>query len=321
MILPVVLGIIEAARIRPSSRFAKAMLIGTSHVSIMAGIGLMTAAGATVYAAGAFGTLIDVRWTYLGWLAAFFPIVAVFTLVLWRVLLWVFPSERGELTAGADYVAEELRRMGPLTVGELKMIAVFAVVFLLWMVGPRWNITTPQAGMVGALLILLPGIRLLSWGRAMGAIRWNVIILFGVALALATALERSGASAWLTTATLGIMARPSPMAVALLIAPLVLLIRIGFVNNLGMIAVGLPLAFALAKGWGLSPLWTGMVVVMTAGPGFLLPTQTPTGMITIGYEYYTIRDYMQSGLPASAILLTLTWLAAFFYWPMLGYRP
>jgi len=62
-------------------------------------------------------------------------------------------------------------------------------------------------------------------------------------------------------------------------------------------------------------------VVMTAGPGFLLPTQTPTGMITIGYEYYTIRDYMRAGLPASLVLLALTWFAAFFYWPMLGYRP
>ncbi len=321
MILPVVLGIIEAARIPPSSRFAKAMLIGTSHISIMAGIGLMTAAGATVYAAGAFGNLIDVRWTYPAWLVAFFPLVVVFTLALWWILLRIFPPERGDLTGGAAYVTEELRRMGAMAAPERKMLAVFAGIFLLWVIGPRWGITTPQAGMVGALALLLPGVRVLSWERAMAAIRWNVIILFGVSLALANALERSGAGAWLTSAALGSIAHPSPVAVALIVAPLVILIRIGFVNNLGMIAAGLPLAFTLAKGWGVSPLWAGMVVVTTAGPGFLLPTQTPTGMITIGYEYYTIRDYMRSGLPASIVLLALTWLAAFFYWPLLGYRP
>jgi len=321
MIVPVVLGIIEAARIQPSSRFAKAMLIGASYASIMAGIGVMTAAGATVYAAGAFENLINARWTYPAWLLAFFPLVVVFVLVTWRMLLWLFPSERGELSAGAAYVAGELRRMGALSRSEGKMLVVFVVIFLLWVFGPRWGVTTPQAGMIGAIALLMPGVRVLSWERAMGAVRWNVIILFGVSLALANALERSGAGAWLTAGTLGMVAQPSPYAVAMIVAPLVLLIRVGFVNNLGMIAAALPLAFTLAKGWGLSPLWTGMVVVMTAGPGFLLPTQTPTGMITIGYEYYTIRDYMRAGLPASLVLLALTWFAAFFYWPMLGYRP
>jgi di/tricarboxylate transporter len=111
------------------------------------------------------------------------------------------------------------------------------------------------------------------------------------------------------------------MSAVVFLAPLVMLIRVGFVNNLGMIAAGLPVAITLAKGWGLNPLWVGMIVVMTAGPGFLLPTQTPTGMITMGYEYYTIRDYMRSGIAASIVLLILTGLAAFFYWPLLGYRP
>jgi len=321
MILPVVLGIIEAARIPPGSRFAKAMLIGTSHISIMAGIGLMTAAGATVYAAGAFENLIGARWSYPAWLAAFFPLVAVFTVLVWRVLLRLFPPDRGDLSGGAEYVSGELRRLGRLGIPEQKMLAVFLLIFTLWIVGPRWGITTPQAGMVGTILLLLPGVRVLTWERAMAAIRWNVIILFGVSLALADALERSGAGAWLTTGTLRIVAHPSPLALVAVISPLVLLIRVGFVNNLGMIAAGLPLAFTLARGWGLNPLWTGMVVVMTAGPGFLLPTQTPTGMITAGYEYYTIRDYLRAGLPASIILLALTFLAALVYWPFLGYRP
>lgn len=321
MLLPVCLGIIGAAGIRPPSNFAKAMLVGTSHASIMAGIGLATAAGATVYAAGAFVTLIGARWTYLAWLAAFFPLVVIFVLVLWRILLWIFPPEREELTGGAAYVQEELHRMGPFTMGERKMLAMFAAMYALWIVGPRWEITTAQAGMLGALALMLPGVRLLSWERALAAVKWNVIILFAVSLSLANALERSGAGAWLTQATLGILNRPSPLVAAAILVPLVVLLRVGFVNNLGMIAAALPLAFTLARGWGLNPLWVGMLVVVTAGPGFLLPTQTPTGMITLGYEYHTTRDYLRSGLPASIVLILLTWAAALFYWPLLGYRP
>ncbi len=108
---------------------------------------------------------------------------------------------------------------------------------------------------MGAMVLLLPGVRLLGWDRALAAVKWNVIILFAVSLSLANTLEKSGAGAWLTGSALGLIARPSPLAMALIVTPVVLLIRIGFVNNLGMIAAGLPLAFTLAKGWGLSPLW------------------------------------------------------------------
>ncbi len=321
MILPVCLGIIGAAGIRAPSNFAKAMFIGTSHVSIMAGIGLMTAAGATVYAAGAFDTLITFRWTYLGWLAAFFPIVVVFVPVLWWILLRVFPPEREDLGGGAAYVREELARLGPLGAAERKMLAVFALMYALWIFGPRWQITTAQAGTLGALVLMLPGVRLLTWDRALAAVKWNVVILFAVSLTIAGALEQTGAGPWLTTGMIGVLRHPTPLTAALLLAPLVVLIRIGFVNNLGMTAAGLPLAFTLAKGWGLSPLWIGMLVVLTAGPGFMLPTQTPTAMITLGYEYHTTRDYVRSGVPISLVLILLTWAAALFYWPLLGYRP
>ncbi|KRT76937.1 MAG: hypothetical protein XU14_C0025G0014 [Armatimonadetes bacterium CSP1-3] len=44
-------------------------------------------------------------------------------------------------------------------------------------------------------------------------------------------------------------------------------------------------------------------------------------MITLGYEYYTIRDYLRSGVPASIVLLLLAWAAALVYWPLVGYKP
>ncbi|MDR7529040.1 MAG: SLC13 family permease [Armatimonadota bacterium] len=321
MIVPVCLGIVEAAGLGPGSRLATAMLLGTSFASVMAGVGIMTAAGATVYAAGAFARLAGWGWSYSGWLAAFFPLVVVFVLVVWRLLLALFPPERVTLAGGAAYVEEQLRRRGALSPGERRVLAAVIVMFALWVVGPRWHVTTAQAGMIGVLPLLLPGLQVLTWERALAAVRWNVIILFGVALALAEALDRSGASHWLTAGALAAVPRPTPVATALILTPVVLLARIGFVNNLGMIAAGLPLAFTLARGWGLNPVWVGMLVVMTAGPGFVLPTQTPTGMITAGYQMYTMRDHMRAGMVASAVLLVLTWCAALVYWPLLGYGP
>ena len=38
-------------------------------------------------------------------------------------------------------------------------------------------------------------------------------------------------------------------------------------------------------------------------------------------RFTTMRDYMRSGVVASVVLLMLTGIAAFFYWPLLGYRP
>lgn len=36
------------------------------------------------------------------------------------------------------------------------------------------------------LVLLLPGVRLLPWERALAAIRWNVLMLFAIALTVAT---------------------------------------------------------------------------------------------------------------------------------------
>jgi di/tricarboxylate transporter len=64
-----------------------------------------------------------------------------------------------------------------------------------------------------------------------------------------------------------------------------------------------------------------MLLVLTGSPGFLLPTQTPTGMITLGYEFHDGRDYLRSGLPTSLLLIALAMFVAFVYWPLLGYYP
>jgi di/tricarboxylate transporter len=137
---------------------------------------------------------------------------------------------------------------------------------------------------------------------------------------LANALEASGASRWLAGAAVGALGHPSPVVVALTVSLFAVVLRVGFVNNLGMIAATLPLIFTLAKAWNLNPQWLGMLLVLTGSPGFLLPTQTPSGMITLGYEFHDSRDYLRPGLPASLLLIGLAMLVAFMYWPLLGYH-
>jgi sodium-dependent dicarboxylate transporter 2/3/5 len=118
MLVPVVIGIREAAGLTAESSFGRAMLVGISQAAIVAGMGVVTGSGATIYAAGAFARLAGLQWAYLAWLAAFFPVVLVFVLLLWRIILWVFPPEQPRLVAGAEYVRAELLRMGRLSRGE-----------------------------------------------------------------------------------------------------------------------------------------------------------------------------------------------------------
>jgi sodium-dependent dicarboxylate transporter 2/3/5 len=292
-----------------------------SHAAILAGVALPTAAGATIYAVAAFGSLIDVKWQYLDWLVAFYPIAVVFMLGLWRILLWIFPPEREDLVGSARYVREQLQRMGPLGAAERKTLAAIAAMYALWLIGGRAGISTAQAGVLGALALVTPGLGVLPWERGLAAIKWNIVILFAVSLSLANALESSGASRWLAAAALGALGSPSPAVVALTVSLFAVMLRVGFVNNLGMIAASLPLVFTLAKAWSLNAQWLGMLLLLTGSPGFLLPTQTPSGMITLGYAFHDGRDYLRSGLPTSLFLIGLAMLAAFIYWPLLGYHP
>jgi sodium-dependent dicarboxylate transporter 2/3/5 len=151
------------------------------------------------------------------------------------------------------------------------------------------------------------GTRLLEW-RDAKALRWDVLILFGGGLALASAIDASGLAAWIGAGFATLEALPMALLVLIAMVVIVYLGEIG--SNTAMAAVFLPIAGAAAVGLGAAPLALALPVAMAASLGFMLPVATPPNAIVYGSGAVTSRQMLHAGALLDVIAVLIVYALA-----------
>lgn len=126
------------------------------------------------------------RWLVAG-LAPGLVSLAVVPLLLYRVN----PPGVKRTPAAAEFAADELRRMGRMSLHERLMLLVFAVVAGLWMTTGWHGVNYAVVALVGICVLLLSGV--LDWEDVIserGA--WDVFIWYGGLVRMAEALGETG---------------------------------------------------------------------------------------------------------------------------------
>jgi DASS family divalent anion:Na+ symporter len=142
--------------------------------------------------------------TYAQWLAgAVAPGLASLVAVP-LLLYWVFPPEIKRTPAAAQFAAEELTRLGPMSRGEKLMLGVFSLIAGLWTLpalpGVKGALESAGLGsllnyavvaLIGISVLLLSGV--LEWDDVLserGA--WDIFIWYGGLVRMAEALGETG---------------------------------------------------------------------------------------------------------------------------------
>jgi len=129
--------------------------------------------------------------TYGSWLlGAIVPgLLGLFLVGL--VVYRLAPPEIKHTPAAAEIAHEELERMGPMARGEKLMLAVFALVAVLWMTTALHHIHYAAVALLGAAVLLLTGV--LTWDDVCSErAAWDVFIWYGGLVLLAGALSETG---------------------------------------------------------------------------------------------------------------------------------
>lgn len=268
-----------------------ATIIGTPPNGIMAGY--LAQQGAPI----GFG-----RWMLFG-----LPIAAVFMVIAWVLLTRVlFTIGPGELPGGRELIRSELRDMGPMSRGERTTLSVFLVVAVLW-IGRSWLETLPgldglddaTIAIVGAVaLFLLPvdwrkGVMTLDWAWAK-RIPWQVLILFGGGLSLASSIDESGLAAFIGGAVAELDWLALPLLVLVIVVTLVLLTEI--TSNTATAAVFVPILGGVSVGVGLGPAELVVPAAIATTFAFMLPVATPPNAIVFGSGYVGVGQMARVGL-------------------------
>jgi sodium-dependent dicarboxylate transporter 2/3/5 len=302
--MTVALGVLARAGIGPGSSFGRAVMMGIPIAALIGGVA--TPAGSSVNILGLY--LIEehghVRVPFLSWMALGVPMVLLLVPAAWWALLRFCPPEM-QAVGDMGEVARDREALGPLKPDEKKVLALFALLIVLW-VASTWvkALDVTLVALLGSLAVFLPGVRLLSWPEAQKTVGWEALLMLGGVTSLGAASARTGLAKWLVDASLGGMADWSPALVVAVISAFTVVVHLALPIAPIINAVLIPPIVLLAVASHHNPALYALPVAFTASCAFLLPLDA-VPLVTYPRGFYGMLDMLKPGA-----VISLAWVLA-----------
>jgi sodium-dependent dicarboxylate transporter 2/3/5 len=333
MMLPIGLSVIAQLETHAGGRrlehYGAALMLAVAYAANVGGIGTKIGTAPNAQFAS-FLAQRGIEISFLEYMAVGLPFVLLFLPVAWLALWRIGRRDAPDAEAGRGVLRAEIAELGRMKREEWVVLVVFLVAAALWITGqpltawlkPRvaaWialRSAHVEAGIAMGAAALLTLLR--SRGRSVLELRsvrripFETLLLLGGSLAMASAIEASGLSAWLAGRLSGL--REAPAWAQLLLASLATVALSAVASNVATIAVMLPvLASSVAPSIATTALFTATVA---ASCDFALPAGTPPNAIVFGSGYVSVPRMAKTGcvLDLLAALLATVLCALLVPW-------
>ncbi len=296
--------------------FALAMMLMAAFGASIGGLGTPIGTPPNLIGVGMLSRIAGIQISFFSWMVLGVPAVILlfgFLAIYFRVRLLkgvVINADRTEA------FREELRRLGPMSIGQRNTLIAFGTTVALWLLPGILHIVglggsafsrgfaaaVPEsvAAMIGAILLfVLPTSWrarrfTLAWDQAV-KIDWGIILLFGGGLtmgelAFSTGLAESmgrGITSWL----------PGESALSLtLLFTAVAIVMSETASNTASANMIVPVAIAVSQAAGIDPLQPALGATLGASMGFLMPISTPPNAIVYSSGHVPITQMMRHGI-------------------------
>jgi solute carrier family 13 (sodium-dependent dicarboxylate transporter), member 2/3/5 len=332
MVLPIAMSLI--AVITPNGKashgeaanFGTAMMLGIAYSASIGGMASLVGSPTNLLAASYLEEVFQIEITFAEWMLFALPIAALLLGCAYLVLTRIaFPVTNRLGAVDPSLVQGMLREMGPMSVPEKRVCAVFVTVALCWIFSPLvedwldFDISDTGIALIGAIaLFAIPA----NWSErtflldstAVRRVPWEVLILFGGGLSLAKAIDTTGLAVWIGDSLSFLEAMPLLVLIFGLTLLVVLLTEL--MSNTATVAAFLPIAGSLALGTDVAPFLFVMPIALAASAAFMLPVATPPNTLVFGTGYVTLPQMMRAGillnvLGAAIIAVAITAAARF----------
>lgn len=318
LLLSIAHGVIRSAQTK-NGNFNKSLILVVTLVPYLTTVTVMTGASGSIYAVGLFDATFNYQWSYLYWLILLAPISLLSLCVLWFLLKLIFPIKNSDYFDKQRFM-ENFQALGEMTGEEKKLVIIYSILIAGWITNEWHSISVPMFSVIAMIILFFPGMNIISWKEVRKKVDWGVPILFASGLAIALAFEEGGVIRFISMHLLAYLQDVQPFILALSVMIIMIIIRIGFTNFNSMVASTMPIVLTLGISSEVNPLWLGMIYLIASSTSFLSPIQSIGSMTTYTLGYYNSRDYFKIGFPLTVIIVILTLLAAFLYWPLLGFE-
>ncbi|MCC6927910.1 MAG: DASS family sodium-coupled anion symporter [Gemmatimonadaceae bacterium] len=314
MLFPIAVEVAQALRLRPlHSNYAKTLFLSLGWGAMVGSnasfLGSTRAALALGMLRESYGRTIS----FGEWVAAAIPMIVLGVAVVPFILRWTFPREEVSFTSARVMLEAQVRQLGPMQARQWKVATIATLTIAAWiLVGDRFDLAV--IALLGAAALFAT--RAIEWEEAERRIYWNIVLMYGGAIALGAVIDRTGAARWIVERMVGDQSFPPLLAVgAVLVGSLILS---EFMSNAAAVAVMLPLAFSLGKTLGASPVALTLATSIGAGLDFALPFSSAPNTIVFASGYLRMMDVVKAGAIMTVASIAIVLLVAWLWWPILG---
>jgi anion transporter len=294
-----------------TDRSGRMLMLALGVLNPLASSALLTGGLVSITAASLLGGFSWLRWFTL-MAVPYYALLFGGALVL-RCVVGPFEPARCTPTPAAA------RPPQPFTAIEIKTLAVLAGTLALWLTDRYHHLSPAIPALIGAAVLLLPRIGVLSWQTFESKLSWGIILSIGAALSLAAAMTKTGAAAFVSQSVVshlaGLAEAPTLLVVGLILA--VAFIHLAVTNLAACIALLIPVAATIAERASLNPIVCGLIVTITVDAVILYPIQTATNLLAYDTGYYGAADVRRLGI-GMLVLTVIVILLTIPYWGLLG---
>jgi anion transporter len=311
--LPITWEIVRSLDLKMGDRYAQSLFFAVAWGAIIGGVMTLLGGARGPLALGMVQEITGQSFTFMDWTLAAAPLVVLMLLLAMIVLLVITPFESVNVDKARQCVEQRQLELGNLEPRGWLMGILLLVTVVAWIFGGH-------AASLAAIALLsvaaMFALRLVSWDEIEPHVSWSVVLMYGGAIAIGTALSVSGAGAWLATQFFPEGLVGLSLIIVLTIATLLLTEG---VSNAAAVAILLPIAIPVGIAAGIDPLTIALAVGIIAGFAFMLPMGTPPNAMIYATGFVQRLAMLRFGgmLSLSALLLfiAISWL----WWPAIGF--
>jgi solute carrier family 13 (sodium-dependent dicarboxylate transporter), member 2/3/5 len=303
----------KSHRARPEA-FAIALMLGVAYAANLGGTMTLIGTPPNLVLASFLEESLQRPISFIDWMKVGVPFACVALVFTYHVLTRIlYPNYLGEIKGAHQLIQVERDKLGTMSEVEFKVAFVFIGTALAWVFRGQLNqlsafqhLSDTTIGLIGALLLFMisdrQGRRLLTW-HDMQKLPWDIILLFGGGLCLASALQKVG----LMQAIGDQFGHMTLSWSGIFMLTLVALSLTEVMSNVALVSVFIPVVSALATGINVDPLLLCIPVTLAASCAFMLPMSTPPNAIVFASGEMKMKHMIKAGLLLN--ILSVVWIS------------
>lgn len=249
------------------------------------------------------------------WAAVMIPtMLPLFLLTPWLAYV-VYPPTQKKSPEAPAWAAEELKKMGSVSVKELMMLGYACLALVLWIFGKEIGVNGTVAAIFVLSLMVLTNI--ITWDDVISnKSAWNVLVWFATLVAMAGGLKKTGILTWIGD-LVSVYLQGMPVAtVAIMLVLLFFVLHYFFASTTAHTTALLPLFLAIATPLLPAEMLPKVALMLAASlgvMGIITPYATGPAPIWYGAGFISQRRWWALGAIFGGLYLAAMLLVTALY--------